>query len=374
MAYQKKFTTKTTLAKEIGWSMSLLEEIMGPPDYYKPHPNPQYGQMAMYSVLQAKLFVDSPEVKWRGQRKTRRIIKPKPEELEGWKAGEIKDAKEAMRWAIQQTQAGQFEEALLVVRNLDEGLRDAFYGMVRDQLAGHELRKAIRELELGGVAWQRHLIRALRMGRIGEAVLIGTREQVWETDNPIHIEAAYRKAPMHVFGIFSRKYHWRQDREHAETVTRLASSMISSGKPWQLAFFLPPLQTSKQERDRLFEIFIHRTRRDEGQENAGTFLNWARERWTDTEIMSSLVMASETLHGGAQTRNVSNFTNLFEDIARKMPQFEDKEIDNIKKEVRKNDEMRGGRFRSRVFRISLAKTAQEAENRSTPASRPKPMM
>lgn len=371
MAYQKKFTTKTTLAKEMGWSANLLEKIMGPADYHMDNPNPIYGQMAMYSIAQARLFASSPEVVWRKQRKTSRIIKPGPEELAAWKVGEIKDMKEAMRWAIQQTEGGNFEEAFCVAKHLDEGFRDAFYGMTRNKLAGHELRKSIRELGLSGEAWQRHLVRAMRMSKLAEASLIGTRPQVWEVGEPLHIEAAYRKVPMRLFQDFSRKYHWKQEQEHADTVAKLARAMISSGKAWQLET-LPQIQISAQDRTKLFELFIHRTRKESGASDGAVFLTWARKRWTDDEIMSSLAIVANSLTGGTQTRNVANFTKLFESLAHLMPEFEDKEIDKIKKEVRKNDGMRGVRFRSRVLRTSLAKTADGAQNK--PESKPKPMM
>lgn len=371
MAYQKKFTTKTTLAKEIGWPARLLKEMIGPPDYYMANPNPIYGQMAMYNIEQAKLFVDSPEVAWRRQRKTRRIIKPKPEELSAWKTGNIVDEKETMRWCVQQAEQGNTEEAISVARHLGHDYRDAFYGMARESLDGHVLRKSIRELRLDGLAWQRHIIRAMRTGKVVETLLIGSRPELRSLGDALHLEAVYKKMPMLIFQKLSRGYGWR--KEHSAIVGRMACSMVSGGKAWQLSF-LPMVEISNEDRNKLFENFIHRTQKDIGEEESETLLIWARSRWKDQDIMAALAAAANELRGGMHTRNVSNFTKLFEKLASEMPEFEKDDIKKIKKYVRTNDDMRAGNFRASVLRARLLNSENVSDNPPETVKKHRPLM
>ena len=354
-----QYTTKSTLAQILGWPMGLVEELLGHADYLMRNDRPGGYDMQMYSIAQAQLFHDCPEVLWRKARKTRRQIKPSSATLDAWKNGTIDDMAEATRWSIQRAEQGQATDAMAVARHLDEHHLDIFYGLARNHLASHQLRALVRLPQMSEPALRRHLVRALRKRREVEALALGQHPLIQASDNPEHVDVAFQNTSVNLASRLGGKMTWRDT--HAEIAARMVLRTIKKNDLWQLKY-MPGHILREEHLDRGLAGFIERTRRDMGAEGGADILAWARSIWKDDVILASLGRVSQRLHGGPQHRNVANFTKLFEQLAKNMPAFEDQDIKHIKKSVGKDDDLRSERFRSLTLRKQLV-SQQDANPR-----------
>lgn len=371
MSTGRKFITKTTLAREKGWRLDMVDDLIGDYDFIgKPLGQWTVGA-PMYSLAVANLFDDSPEAQWRKTRKkTSRKISPKPEILEQWKAGNITDQEEATEWCIRRAWAAHTNEALDVARHLDHDHRDVFYGMSRMVLADKELRRAIRELNLNGRAWNRHILRAGRTRRLEEVQLISTRQSFKDLNDPLYIKDNLERRQIRMFKHHARKFNWNES--HSQILTEMLFTLVRIRRI-DLLGVLPGKFFDNEKRVLLFANFIEKSPRAEAQENTESFLKWARSMWTDEEIMATLTQVSHQLQGGGQNRNVVNFIKLFEKVAVDLPGFDDKYVEAIKKGLRKDVDERSAKFRSAVLKAQLTDIGKHAieQTPSAPASKPK---
>lgn len=362
----KQYTTKTTVSKTLGWPAGMVEAFLGDPDYTRPSEYANGYDMQMYSTAQAMLFHDCPEMHWRKARKARRTIAPKPAQLAAWQAGQVDNMREATLWCIQRVTAGEIDRAMGVVPHLDLPHLDVFYGLSREQLPAHTRRALTRLPQWDEPSLRRHLVRAIRRKQPLEALALGRHPLIVDSAEVGHAETALDRLSVSVSWRLARHLNWTE--EHDVIASRMAIKQIRAGRLWALPF-LPSHVISEPMLDKCVITFIERTRRDMGQEMSRDFLSWARSVWEDKTIMASLGRVATVLEGGSQTRNVSNFIKVFENLAKEMPVFDDVEIKSIKREVGRREANRGMRFRSMVLRKQLE---AKAEARDTPtAGRPR---